>query len=365
MKKLRVLQVITKGEWAGAQRVVFEICKHIKEKKNDEIDMEVAVGDSGLLTNKLRELGIKVYNLNNLKREINLYVDYKGYREIKQLIIDGKYDVVHCHSTKAGILGRLASKKLKVNKIIFTVHGFWPIFQYKGLKRNIAAIVERFMERITTDVVYISKSDIKIAKKLKIYRQKSSKLIYNSITLPKEIKGSLRSELNLDESVNIIGNISRISEQKNPVRFVEIAKEYFGLYPDNNTVFIWIGDGPQFDEIGELVNIYELTNKVRFIGFRDHAERYMKDFDLLLMTSNWEGVPITILEAIGLNVPILSSNVGGISEVIGENNVYNLSLINQEIARKLKSVDVPIYHSYSEMPEKYVDTYFSNLNYTE
>ncbi len=225
-------------------------------------------------------------------------------------------------------------------------------------------MVERLMERITTSMVYISKSDIQIAKQLKIYHSNRANLIYNSITLPEKIKGCLRGELSLDNDVNIIGHIARVSEPKNPVRFVEIAKEYFILYPDDNTVFIWVGDGRLFDDINKLVVEYGLTNKVRFIGFRDHAERYMKDFNLLLMTSDWEGVPITILEAIELKIPTLSTDVGGIEEIIGSKNVYDLSLTNQEIARKLKSVNLPLYHSHSDMPEKYVEIYLSHKKYT-
>ena len=359
LNRIRVLQVITKGEWAGAQRVVYEIGKYIKENRNNEIDLEVAAGDDGLLLHKLSELGIKVYVLKYLKREINPVIDYKGYREMEKLILENRYDVVHCHSTKAGILGRLAANKLRVDKVIYTVHGFWPIFQYKGFRQNIAIMIERYMARRTTHMVFISKSDIEIAKHLKIYHSKTSNLIYNSITLPQVVKSSLRSELNVNDDVKIIGNISRVGEQKNPIRFVKIANEYIKLYDDNHTVFVWIGDGPLIDEVKHLIEEYGIANKVFFIGFRDHAERYMIDLNLLLMTSNWEGMPITILEAIGLNVPILSSDVGGISEIIGKNHVYDVSLTNQEIASNLNSTNIPIHYSYSNMPEKYVDLYLS------
>lgn len=359
MNKLRVLQVITKGDWAGAQRIVYEICKYIKENRNNEVDIEVAAGDNGLLVHKLGELGIKVYVLKFLRREINPYIDYKGFREMKSLISNGKYDVVHCHSTKAGILGRLAANRLKVEKVIYTVHGFWPIFRYIGLKRKIAIVIERFMVKKTTHMVFISKSDIKIAKHLKIYNKKNSNLIYNSITLPQVVEGVLRSELNIDGDVRIIGNISRVDEQKNPLRFIQIAKEYFKQYPDNNTLFIWIGDGPLMDGVNHLIDEYGIADKVHFIGFRDHAERYMVGFNLLLMTSNWEGVPITILEAIGLNIPILSSDVGGIREIIGKKNVYDLSLSNLDIASKINYIYKAINYSYFYMPEKYVDIYLN------
>lgn len=111
------MQVITKAEWAGAQRVVYELCKNIQDDYSNEIEMEVAVGDWGLLVHKLGELGIKVHVLNSLKHNINPIMDYKGYKEIKRIIEEGKYDVVHCHSTKAGILGRLAAYRQNVKKI--------------------------------------------------------------------------------------------------------------------------------------------------------------------------------------------------------------------------------------------------------
>ena len=81
-----------------------------------------------------------------------------------------------------------------------------------------------------------------------------------------------------------------------------------------------------------------LEGKVKFIGFRENGIDYMNDFDLLLLTSNWEGVPITILEAIELNIPILSTEVGGIKEIIGESSVFNeMENISDRINEKLNS----------------------------
>ena len=111
------------------------------------------------------------------------------------------------------------------------------------------------------------------------------------------------------------------------------------------------------DKVNHLIDEYRIADKVHFIGFRDHAEGYMVDFSLLVMTSNWEGVPITILEAIGLNIPILSSDVGGIREIIGKKSVYDLSLSNSEIVKKINSNNKQIYNSYSNMPEKYINIY--------
>lgn len=336
-KEVKVLQIITKSEWAGAQRIVYEICKMAKEYGN--IHMEVAVGEDGILRNKLGiELGIKVHILKNLIHPVNPWIDYKGYKEVKSLIKNNNYDVIHCHSTKAGILGRLAANKMNLRKVIYTVHGYWPILQYEGIKRKMAIFLERFLAKKTTDLVLISQSDVELSKKMKIGNESKYRLIYNKITVEKDKikKGSLRKELNLNNKVKIIGNVSRIDEPKNPFLFVEIASEY--LKHNDESLFVWVGDGKLKQQALEYVSKLNLEDKVKFIGFRENGIDYMNDFDLLLLTSNWEGVPITILEAIELDIPILSTDVGGIKEIIGESSVFsNLNNITERINEKINS----------------------------
>lgn len=360
MNKLRILQIITKADWAGAQRVVYEICKYIKDNHSDEIEIEVAVGDNGLLVHKLVELGIKVHVLNWLQHDINPIIDYKGYKEIKRTLSKGKYDIVHCHSTKAGMLGRLAAYRLNGKRIIYTVHGLCPMLQYNGIKRNAAILTERILEKLTTDMVFISMHDIEIAKHFKLYHPNKIRLIYNSLTVPEVTQGTLRLELHINRDVRIIGNAARVDEVKNPIRFIEIAKEYYYLYPKGNTVFVWIGDGPLMDQVALLVRKYGLTDKIFFIGFRDKVELYISDFDLLLMTSICEGVPLTILEAIKLKVPILSTDVGGICEMIGMKNVYRVTELNQVIAEKLNDSYALINLCESRMAEEYVKLYLAD-----
>ena len=343
-KEIKVLQIITKAEWAGAQRIVYEICKMVKEYGN--INMEVAVGEDGILKNKLeKDLGIKVHILRNLVHPINPFIDYKGYKEIKRLIKDNNYDVVHCHSTKAGILGRLAANKVGVKKVIYTIHGYWPILQYEGIKRKMAISLERYLAKKTTDLVLISKSDIELSKRMKIGNEKKYRLIYNKITVEKEKieKGLLRKELNVDNNIKIIGNVSRIDNPKNPFLFIDIANEY--LKNNDNVVFVWVGDGNLIQQVKNYVEKLNLKEKVKFIGFRENGIEYMKDFDLLLLTSSWEGVPITILEAIELKIPILSTDVGGIKEIIGKDSVFEApNNISELIDKKLNSREITEYN---------------------
>lgn len=343
-KEIKVLQIITKAEWAGAQRVVYEICKMAKQYNN--INMEVATGESGILVDKLeKDLGIKVHVLKKLVHPINPFIDYKGYKEIKRLIKENNYDAVHCHSTKAGILGRLAANKLGVKKVIYTVHGYWPILQYEGIKRKIAIFLERYLANKTTDLVLISKSDIELSKRMKIGNEKKYRLIYNKITVEKDKigKGVLRKELDVDNNIKIIGNVSRVDDQKNPFLFIDIANEY--LKNNNNVVFVWVGDGNLIQQAKNYVEKLNLKENIKFIGFRQNGIEYMKDFDLLLLTSSWEGVPITILEAIELKIPILSTDVGGIKEIIGKDSVFETPKnISELIDKKLNSHEIIEYN---------------------
>jgi len=356
-EKVKVLQIITKADWAGAQRIVYEICKLVKE--DTKIEMEVAVGEKGILEEKLRnELGITVHTIKNLIHPIKPVVDLKGYRELKKLIKQNNYDVVHCHSTKAGILGRFAASKLRTNKIIYTVHGYWPILQYEGIKRKMAILLERFLAKKTTDLVLISKSDIDLSKKMKIGSEDKYRLIYNKITMEKDKikKGVLRKELNINQDTKIIGNVSRVDNPKNPFLFVDIAKEY--LKNNDKTLFVWVGDGRLKEQAINYVKKSNLEDKVKFIGFKENGIDYMNDFNLLLLTSNWEGVPITILEAIELNIPILSTDVGGIKEIIGESSVfYNLDNISERINNQLNSITntAPIKDNFSDYLKLYLE----------
>lgn len=336
-EKVKILQIITKADWAGAQRIVYEICKLAKE--NTKIEMEVAVGEKGILEEKLRnELGITVHTIKNLVHPIKPLVDLKGYREIKNLIKQNNYDVVHCHSSKARILGVLAAKRSNVKRIIYTQHGYWSILQYEGMLRKMVILINRYVAKKATDLVLISKSDIDLSKKMKIGSEDKYRLIYNKITVEKDKikKGILRKELNINQDTKIIGNVSRVDNPKNPSLFVDIAKEY--LKNNDNVLFVWVGDGKLKEQAINYVKKLNLEDKVKFIGFRENGIDYMNDFDLLLLTSNWEGVPITILEAIELNIPILSTDVGGIKEIIGESSVFNeMENISDRINEKLNS----------------------------
>jgi len=118
---LKILHIITLSKWGGAQRVCYDVVTNLNR---DKFLVEVACKPAGILVEKLREKGIKVYEIPSFRREICLIEDLKTLFSLYKLIKEKKYDIVHCHSTKAGFLGRVAAKLAGVKKIYFTVHGW-------------------------------------------------------------------------------------------------------------------------------------------------------------------------------------------------------------------------------------------------
>ncbi len=355
---IKVLNIITKSDWAGAQRIVYEICKCALESPNAII--EVAIGDEGILADKLRLLGIKVHVLNNLVHPITPLKDLCGFFELVKLIQAENYDVVHCHSTKAGILGRMAAKVCNVRRRIYTVHGWWPILRYSNrFVRSMAVSVERLMALMTTDLVLISQSDLEAARQMKIGSDRIYQLIPNAISIENNAdSGVLRREQGIEASTVIVGNVARVDAQKNPDLFIEIAKEF----DDDSTVFVWLGDGPDLERVRDEIKSSKLEDKIRFIGFRENGIDYMNDFDVLFMTSRSEGVPITILEAVALEKKIFSSDVGGIKEFAGNKNVYKLDSSMETIVKKLEEIIEAQPVQYAVLPNRMCSDYFRLYN---
>ncbi|WP_346931042.1 glycosyltransferase [Clostridium sp.] len=357
INKKKVLIVITKADWAGAQRVVYEIAKYVKDNSR-EIEVDVAVGDNGLLVDRLRELGINTIVLKSLIHNLSLKYDIKGYQELVNLVKKNKYDVVHAHSTKAGILARLAASKCKVNNVIFTVHGWWPILQYEGIKRQAAALVERYMATKTNSLVFICERDIEIAKRFNIGKELQNKKVYNSITIGEVKSKVIRREFGIPDNSKIVGNVARVDKQKNPFRFLDIAEEHIKTTKDD-VFYFWVGDGPLIEEVNNEIKQRNLNDRVKFIGFRENGLDYINDFDVLLMTSEAEGMPITVLEAIALKKSIISTDVGGIKEVVGEENIYQKNDRRDHVVNIIDHAKYKCCCDIGNMQKKYIELYLS------
>lgn len=256
---------------------------------------------------------------NRLNREINIINDMSALLEIVKIIKKIKPDIIHCHSSKAGVIGRFAAKICGVKKIYYTPHAYSflaPEFSEK--KKKIFIAIEKYLSRFaTTKIFCVSKGELKAALNNKIDKEDKFEVIYNgvpNVELPS--KKEVRNKLGLPLDAIIVGNNARMSEQKNVKYFLEIAKEV--IKQNDKYHFVWAGDGPLMDKVISYIDTNKLISNVHLIGDRSDSELIVAGYDVFLLTSLYEGLPYAPIEALRAGVSILGTNVIGNNEIISD-----------------------------------------------
>ncbi len=293
----------------------------------------MACGSGGILVNRLKEEGVSVYEIPTLKRNISIHNDLKALFTLYKLTKKGGYDVVHCHSTKAGLLGRFAAWFAGVKKIFFTVHGwsFYNTGEY-GHLHKLLIFLEKIAANVSTKIICVSENDRREGIKNKIAPPEKFVVIHNGISRNSINKGKLRGEIDVEEKDIVFGMVARLAYPKNPMLFLEAAKIVSARY--SNVKFVLVGDGPYYRECSEFIWRNGLSNAF-LLGFRDNAQDIISDFDVFVLSSRFEGLPITIIEAMFAGLPVIATKVGGVGELVEHGR--NGFLVDKEDANELAS----------------------------
>ncbi len=324
----KVLQIITLSEWGGAQRVVFDLADNLNK---DEFQVEVACGGNGLLIEKLRARNIKVHEIFDLKRELSLSSDIKAFFALKKLIRKEKYDIVHCHSAKAGILGRWAARSAGVRNIYYTVHS-WSFYNKEefGITTKLFVGLEKFFGKYTKTIVCVANKVMADGILRKIAKPEKFLAIPNGIDFNVENKrDELRAGYGIEPTNVVFGMVARLAYPKDPLLFLQIAKEVLKETPivvasgdttgqASSAKFVLVGGGPLMPKCQEFARQENLQDAVLLLGEKTplEARELFFAFDIFVLLSKFEGMPITVLEAMFAGLPIIASNVGGIGELI-------------------------------------------------
>jgi len=331
---VKVLQIITLSEWGGAQQICYDLATKLP---NDEFTVEVACAPGGVLVEELEKSGIKVQRINSLKRDFSPIQDLKCLFQLYSLIRRGKYQIVHCHSTKAGILGRIAAWLARVPRIYFTVHG-WGFYneQEYGWAQKILVLAERLCARFSTKIVCVSENDLKQGLLRKIARAGKFALIPNGVAMENRNRtGTLRREINATDEEVVFGMVARLHYPKDPILYLKAAKMV--LESNGGCHFVLIGDGSLYDECLEFVSKSGLESRVHVLGFRKDARFLYSDFDVFVLSSLFEGLPLTVIEAMFAGLPAVASNVGGLPELVsdGRNGFLTIPGSPEDLAQKM------------------------------
>ncbi len=306
MARKKVLEIVE--AFGGG---VFTMMTDLTNGLCDEFDVVIAYSERKQTPKNFEELfdkRIKFIKVENFTRSINFKKDIKALKELRKIIKDEQPDIIHLHSSKAGVLGRLAASGKKY-RMLYNPHGFSFLKKDDSkIKRNIYKLIEKTMAIINPKctIVGCSKGEYEEAIKL----NKNSVCINNGINvedLENIVKKFEKHTLNFNNLK--ICTVGRIGYQKNPSLFNEIAEKL------SDYDFVWIGDG-------ELKNELTATN-ISVLGWkkREEALEELNKCDIFLLTSLWEGLPMTLIEAGYLGKLCIVSDVIGNRDVIknGEN----------------------------------------------
>lgn len=306
---MKILYLITKSEAGGAQTHVADLCNYFKSKGNEIVVM--SSGD-GWLKNECDKIGVKFVENKYFSNKAYPRKLFNAIKEIRKCVKEFKPDIVHCHSSSAGILGRLAIKgKIRT---IYTAHGWGFNIGMKPWVKYPVLLLEKFCARYTDTYICVAEFVKQLGLKYHLAPESKFKVIYNGVKIELKVE-SLKLK---DDKTNLIF-VGRLAEPKKP----ELTIEAISLLPEeikNKINFSVIGDGPKRKMLEKMAQ--DKGVQIEFTGAltREQSINHLNQSDIFVFISSWEGFPYTILEAMSCDLPVIASGVGGISEAVNESN---------------------------------------------
>lgn len=331
---MKILHVITRSDLGGAQTVVINLANSMC----GDHEITVVAGEDGpmweALDNRVRKIKVE-----EIVRQVSIKKDLTALLKLHKINKELNPDVIHLHSSKIGVLGRLAFPK---KKIVYSVHGFDSI----RIAHRKFLPLEKLLKNRCKAIVLASDYDKQNIMKEGIV--KKLHIIYNGAYTPKPILNL--SIIGLDKYKKTVMCIARISPQKRFETYVAVAK----LLPDY--AFVWIGAEKIYKDLPD--NLFCLQGM-------PNAKKYIQLADIFFLPTNYEGVPIVIIDALSYGKPVISSDVGGISEIVlNDENGYVLNNDEKMFAAKIKYV-LENENVYQKFSDKSNEIFQNNLTVNE
>lgn len=267
----------------------------------------------------------------------------KAYKQLKEIIKDNNYQIIHCHTPVGGTLSRLASKEAreKGTKVIYTAHGF---HFYKGasiLNWIIYYPIEKYLSKYTDTIITINKEDYFLAKNK--FRTKEIKLINGvgvnenkfNFKLSEEDKKEYRKEFKINKNDFIFISIGELNKNKNQIMQIKAMKKVIKKY--KNVKLLIAGEGKLKSKYKKIIKKYKLEENIILIGYRKDIPKLLKFSNCLISTSKREGLPVNIIEGKFCNIPIIATKIRGHVDLLNKNNLIKINDINN-LAKKMKKM---------------------------
>ena len=346
---------------------------NIKVLQELKYEVHVATNfiDSGTITreraeelkNKLKDLNVKYYQID-FDRNVLSTNNIQAYKQVKQLIKENKYNIIHIHSPIGGVCGRLAARKERKNgtKVIYTAHGF---HFFKGAPAKNWLIyypVEKWLSKYTDCLITINEEDYNLAKKK--FKAKNVEYVPGigvdenkfNFEMSREERNELRKSLGINEDDFVLIYVAELSKRKNQQMLIKaisllepnVLEKVKVLLPGKDSM------NGKYQELAKNLNV---DKNIQFLGYRTDIPKLMKISDLAVSTSRQEGLPVNLMEAMFCNLPIIATDCRGNRDLVQKESIVGIDSIEElknKIMQRLANNKKYVYNSIRQYTEKNV-----------
>jgi len=318
---MRIVHVITRLIIGGAQENTILSCEGLHQRGHEVVLLSGPTsGPEGSLVDRARRGGYRFEEVPDLVRAVHPARDLRALSDLRRRFAELRPHVVHTHSSKAGILGRLAASRAGVPAIVHTIHGMsfnrtqpWPV-------RKCYAFAERFCARRCHAIVSVADAMTRQALAAGIGRPEQYTTIRSGMVVedfdPRRAGEPAKSAIQNPEPAIIIGTVARLFRNKGYEQLMEIMRRAVAREPALR--FIWVGDGAQRGQYEAELQRRGLSDRVTITGLLPPSEmpRILAGIDILAHTSQWEGLPRAVVQALLMEKPAVSFDIDGAPEVV-------------------------------------------------
>lgn len=327
--KKKLVYVVTKSSWGGAQRYVYDLALSFQ----NEYEVEIWCGQNEIsndisLISRAKGSGICVRYIEDLRRDVNLKKEIQVWHNFFVMVNKHQPDILHLNSTKIGCFGSIIGRMCRVKKIVFTAHGLANFEDRPRLQKFLIRYFNRLIFILMHDVILISKFEFSYTRNW--YGSSKHKLIYNGIShlekrpfefVTRHFPNTIRKKFNKPHIKHFIG-IGELHKNKGLTYTLQAFHNLKMLGYD--FMYVHFGDGELKQQLLKQVAQLGLEENIYFFGFIDNASAYLSYFDGLVFSSIKEGLPYVVIEAGYAGIPVFASCVGGIPEIIIEGQTGKL-----------------------------------------
>ncbi len=329
MRKVKLIHIITRFDQGGSAENTFLTVRGLDKNRYDltlvrglSLESNMNGAEQKVVEERLVEAsrcGIRVVTVPDLVRRVDPFLDLKAFVSLVRIIRRERPMIVHTHTSKAGLLGRLAAFLCRVPVIIHTPHGhvFWGYFT--SWKTRFFILLERVFALMTDRIITLTEQEKKDHLDVRIGRLEQFRTIHSGVELKKFSRPGIdtraaREVMGIQPDALVVGTVGRLIPIKGSNFLIEAAHEVIREKPE--TVFVFLGEGELQREMEDRASQLGIRDRIMFLGWRPDVASIMSTYDVFAFPSLNEGMGKALVEAMAMGKPVVASNVSGIRDLV-------------------------------------------------